>query len=336
MQTNTINQVLQSNAAITAIGTYVPQRILTNAELEQMVDTTDEWIIQRTGIRERRIAAEDQYTSDMIFAAIRNMIERYAVAIEDVDYILVATSTPDTMFPSMAARVQGEFNIKSCGAIDLQAACAGFTAAIQLGNSLLLSGIYRKILVVGADAISKITDYTDRTTCIIFGDGAGAVLMESTTDNTGHILASYSHTEGNLGHHVYCSNLAPTLNQHALRQDGLLVQNGREVYRWAVSRVSVGIQQLLTQSGYSTKQIDWFIPHSANERIIDALCERTGFTEEQTLSSIRYYGNTSAASIPLAIDLACQAGKLKAGQLLLLHGFGGGLTQAGLIMRWTL
>ncbi|WP_161601305.1 ketoacyl-ACP synthase III [Paenibacillus luteus] len=327
---------MQSNAVITAIGTYVPERILSNSDLEELVDTNDEWIVQRTGIKERHIALNEQFTSDLCFAAVQNMIDRYEVTVADVDYIIVATSTPDSVFPSVASQVQAHFGILSTGAADIQAACAGFAAAIQLANGLLLSGVHRKILVIGAETLSKITDYTDRTTCILFGDGAGAFLMEASSEGTGDIAAVYSKTDGSRGHLLYRSSLASAISGHPIQMNGLIVQNGREVYRWAVSHVAEGVQQLMENSGLLPEQIDWFIPHSANMRIIESLCERTGFTLEQTLSSIQQYGNTSAASIPLAIDEAVRAGRVTPGQLLLLYGFGGGLTQAGVILRWSL
>lgn len=330
------NKVFLSNAVITAIGSYTPVRKLLNSDLEKLVDTSDEWIIQRTGIHERRIAAEDEFTSDLSCQAVRNMTDRYNVQLQDVDYIIVATSTPDTIFPSVASRIQAHFGIISCGTIDIQAACAGFVAAIQLANGLLLSGAYRKILIVGAETLSKITDYTDRTTCILFGDGAGAMLLETSSNAAGDLLATYSNTEGQLGHHIYRSSLSQTIGEHPVIPNGKLVQNGKEVYRWAISQVAAGINELLSNDKFTASTIDWFVPHSANARIIQALCERTGFTEEQTLSSIRYYGNTSAASIPLAIDEACRSGRLSEGQTMLLYGFGGGLTQAGVILRWSL
>lgn len=336
METSYVKPVIKSNSVITAIGSYVPERRITNEYLETLVETSDEWIVQRTGIRERRAAGERQFTSDLIAGAIDNMVERYGSNLRDVDYIIVATSTPDTIFPSNSARIQARYNIGSCGAIDLQAACAGFTAALQLGNSLLLTGMHRKILIVGADALTKITDYTDRTTCILFGDGAGAVLMEATKDGEGCLLAAYSDTDGSGGHHVYLSNLSETIGEYPIVNHGKLVQNGKEVYRWAVSQVSAGVKNLLELGGLKANDIDWFVPHNANQRIIDALCERIGFREEQALSSIRYYGNTSAASIPLALDDAVKDGRVKAGDTLLLHGFGGGLTQAGVILRWTI
>lgn len=327
---------LASNSAITAIGSYVPQRKLTNADLEKMVDTSDEWIRQRTGILERRIARPDEGVGDLIFGAIDDMVERYGTTLEDVDYILVATSTPETIFPSMSARVQDRYGIVSCGSADLQAACAGFAVALQMGNGLLLSGLYRKVLIVGADALSKITDYTDRTSCILFGDGAGAVMLEVSGDGSGQMLAAHSHTDGQGGHHLYLSHLSSTLNGEPLQTSGKIVQNGREVYRWAVGQVTRGIETLLQKSGLAPREIDWFIPHSANQRIIDAMCERTGFAPEQVLSGIARYGNTSAASIPLALSEAVRNGRVKPDDLLLLYGFGGGLTQAGLVLRWSI
>lgn len=330
------HSAIYSNAIVTAIGTYIPDRILTNADLEKLVDTNDEWIVQRTGIQERHIAANDEFTSHLCFAAVHNMIERYGVTITDVDYIIVATSTPDAVFPSVASQVQAHFGIVSSGAADIQAACAGFASAIQLANGLLLSGAQRKVLVIGAETLSKITDYSDRTTCILFGDGAGAFLIEASDDGHGDILSTYAKTDGARGHLLYRSSLAPVIGKHDIHTNGFIVQNGREVYRWAVSHVADGISQLLARSKLSAADIDWFIPHSANMRIIEALCERTGFSLDQTLSSIKQFGNTSAASIPLAIDEAVKAGMLKPGQLMLLFGFGGGLTQAGVVLRWSL
>ncbi|KQO17986.1 ketoacyl-ACP synthase III [Paenibacillus sp. Leaf72] len=346
----TISTLLQSHAAVTAIGTYVPDRILSNSDLEKLVDTSDEWIFQRTGIRERRIAQEQQYASDLAIEAVRDLIHRYNKTVHDVDYIIVATSTPDAFVPSVASRVQASFGMKGCGNADLQAACAGFTSALQMANGLLLSKLCRKILIIGTETLSRATDYTDRTTCILFGDGAGAMLVEtlemgadlssaSTAGSTlpaGDILASNASTDGEQGHHVYRSSLAPHIGSFELSQNNMLVQNGREVYRWALSRVAAGVQELLDGSGHTAQTIDWFVPHNANQRIIDALCERIGFEEQQALSSIEHYGNTSAASIPLALDAAVKDGRVKPGHLLLLYGFGGGLTQSGVIMRWSI
>ncbi|MBP3961968.1 ketoacyl-ACP synthase III [Paenibacillus lignilyticus] len=325
---------LRSLASITAFGAYVPERVLTNHDLEQMVETTDEWIFQRTGIKERRIAADDQFCSDLCFGAVRDLQLRYGVVLEDVDYILVATTTPDTFFPSMAARVQAEFGIASCGAADIQAACAGFVSALQLANGLLLSGAYHKILVIGAETLSKATDYSDRSTCILFGDGAGAMLIERSED--GAFLASYNNTKGNDGQHLYRSSLASAIDGVPIQTNGMIVQNGREVYRWAVTTVPKGIQTLMEQNSLTLEDINWFVPHSANMRIVESVCERTGIPLEHTLTSMAQYGNTSAASIPLALDLAIKDDRIKTGDLVLLYGFGGGLTESALLLRWTL
>jgi 3-oxoacyl-[acyl-carrier-protein] synthase-3 len=323
-----------STATITAIGTYLPERVLSNADLEQMVDTNHEWIVQRTGIVERRIAAEDEYCSDMCFGAVRDLVSRYEVDLSDVDYILTATSSPDTVFPSMSARVQAEFGIPSCGAVDLQAACAGFVSGLQMANALILTGVHRKILVIGAETLSKITDYTDRTTCILFGDGAGAVLVEAAAE--GIFIDAYTDTQGAQGHQLYRSAISGSIGETAITTNGNIIQNGREVYKWAVTHVPLGVKALLDNCGLSSDDVDWFVPHSANLRMIESICERTGIPLERTLHSLVHCGNTSAASIPLAIDAAVKDGRLIKDQLLVLYGFGGGLTQAGLVVRWPL
>lgn len=323
-----------ARASITAIGSYVPERVLTNTHMEALVDTSHEWIVKRTGIVERRAAAADEYASDLSIAAVRDLIARYPVTLEDVDYILVATSTPDTIVPSVASRVQAAFHIKNCGVLDVQAACAGFVSALHTAAGLLASRICRKILVIGAETLTKVTDYTDRSTCILFGDGAAAVLVEAEQQDS--FLATYTATEGEGGHHVYCSHLSEHIGSQPIHSTGKLIQNGREVYKWAVTRVSEGIAKLLKQQELETGDIDWFIPHSANLRMIEAICERTGISMEQTLHSLVHYGNTSAASIPLALDLGIREGKVKKNDLLLLYGFGGGLTQAALLLRWAL
>ncbi|WP_148932878.1 ketoacyl-ACP synthase III [Paenibacillus methanolicus] len=319
---------------MTAFGSYVPERILTNADLEAMVDTNDEWIVQRTGIRERRIAADDQFCSDLCFAAVRDMQARYGTELSDVDFILVATTTPDTFFPSMSARVQAEFGIAACGTADIQAACAGFVSALQLANGLLLTGVHRKILVIGAETLSKATDYEDRSTCILFGDGAGAALLERSDE--GALLGSYVSTSGDRNANLYRSSLSASIDGKPIATNGKIVQNGREVYKWAVTNVPKGVSALLERYGYTPSDLDWFVPHSANMRIIESVCERTGIPVERTLASLETRGNTSAASIPLALDMAMKDGRLKNGDLVLLYGFGGGLTEAALLLRWTL
>jgi len=322
----------QSKSKITAIGTYVPDRVLTNADLEKMVDTSDEWIVQRTGMRERRIAAEDQFVSDLAIKAVEDMVNRYGVTVKDADMILVATSTPEYSFPSTASRVQSKLGIVSTGALDVNAACAGFVYALQMADGLISGGAYNKILVIGAETLSKITDYTDRTTCVLFGDGAGAVLLEADESRPG-ILASTSGTFGEGGIHLYKTALSEKMDGEELKS-GCLVQNGREIYKWAVRNIPDGVRELLNKGGMSPEDIDWFVPHSANLRMIEAICERGPIPLDRTLTSVEYRGNTSAASIPLALQLAVDEGRLKAGDNLLLYGFGGGMTYAGSIIRW--
>ncbi|WP_339239475.1 ketoacyl-ACP synthase III [Paenibacillus sp. FSL R5-0517] len=324
----------QSKATITAMGAYVPDRILTNADLEKLVETSDEWIVQRTGMRERRIAAEDQYVSDLATKAVEDMITRYGVSVEDVDMILVATSTPEYAFPSTASRVQANLKIHHTGVLDLNAACAGFSYGLQLADSLVTSGMYRKVLVIGAETLSKITDYTDRTTCVLFGDGAGAFLVERAAHDEGDFMAAISGTHGEGGIHLYKSGLSSEMDGVPLQGEGCLVQNGREVYKWAVRTIPEQLDKLIAKAELRPEQIDWFVPHSANMRMIEAVCERGPVPLERTLTSVEYRGNTSAASIPLALQLAVDEGKLKEGQTVALFGFGGGLTYAGLVLKW--
>ena len=322
-----------SQARITAIGSYVPAKVLTNADFEQMVDTNDEWIVQRTGIRERRISEPNEYTSHLCIGAVQNLIDRYPTTLEDVDLILVATHTPDLPFPSVACQLQAHFRIPAAGAVDLNATCAGFTYGLHMANGLISAGLHRKVLVVGADNLSKITDYTDRSSCILFGDGAGAVLVERDEEQPA-FLAHHMGSDGTGGIHLYRTGIAAELDNIPLAGEGKLIQNGREVYKFAVSTVPKGVNALLTKSGLKTEDIDWFIPHSANLRIIESICERCGIPFEKSLYSLVEYGNTSAASIPLALDLGVKNGKVKPGDTLLLYGFGGGLVHAGLIVRW--
>ncbi|NQX69328.1 ketoacyl-ACP synthase III [Paenibacillus alba] len=327
----TISTPLQ--ARISAIGSYVPSRILSNADLQTMVDTNDEWIVQRTGIRERRLAADDEFTSHLCIAAVQNMLTRYPASLDQVELIIVATHTPDLPSTPVACQIQAHFGLPETGAYDLNATCAGFAYALHTASALVAAGVHRKILIVGGDALSKITDYTDRSTCILFGDGAGAVVVEREADQPA-FLAHHLGSDGSGGKHVYRTGLSTQWLGTPLTGDGKLVQNGREVYKFAVTTVPQGIQKLLEKSGLPQTAIDWFIPHSANLRIIESICEKSGIALEKALYSLEYYGNTSAASIPLALDLGITEGKVKAGDTLLLYGFGGGLTHAGLIVRW--
>lgn len=323
-----------STARISAIGTYVPEQIITNDQLEQMVETNDEWIVQRTGIRERRQSAPEQFTSDLCIQAVKNLMAHYEGTLEDVDLIIVATTTSDYAFPSVACRIQEAFDIPDCGAFDLNATCAGFTYGLHLANGLITSGLHRKILVVAGETLTKVTDYTDRTTCILFGDGAGAVIVEHDATRPG-FLSSVVGSDGSGGRHVYRTGLRDEMDGNPLEGNkGSIIQNGREVYKWAVRTVPAGINKLLEQANLTLESIDWFVPHSANLKMIASIGEKAGIAEQQILHSAEMLGNTSAASIPLALHLAKQDGRLRYGDTLLLYGFGGGLTHAGLIVKW--
>ncbi|MFP3919227.1 ketoacyl-ACP synthase III [Lysinibacillus telephonicus] len=319
-------------ARITAIGTYVPERRLTNFDLEQMVDTSNDWIIQRTGIHERRIARPDEFTSDLCVSAVNDLMQRYNKTVEDVDMIIVATSTPDFPFPSVSSIIQNRLNISQTGAIDLSAACAGFVYALHTANSLISSGLHKKILVIGADSLSKVTDYTDRSTCVLFGDGAGAVLVER-DELSNDFIGFHLGSDGSGAQHVYRSGLSKMVNGIELIDTQLLVQNGREVFRWVVRNVPDSIRQILKKTQTTLDQVDWFIPHSANLRMIEPICEKLNYPMEKTLYSLVNFGNTSAATIPLALDLGIREGKVKNGDQVLMYGFGSGLVHAGQLLK---
>ncbi|WP_212973671.1 ketoacyl-ACP synthase III [Bacillus sp. J14TS2] len=324
---------MQSKARITAIGTYVPSRILSNADLEKFVDTNNEWIIKRTGMKERHITEENEFTSDLCIKAVEKLIQDYNKSVEDVDLIIVSTSTADYAFPSVACQVQEHFKMKHTGAFDLNATCAGFSYALHVANGLVSSGLHKKVLVIGGETLSKVTDYTDRSSCVLFGDGAGAVLVESDEENPSFIT-SVLDTNGEGGIHLYRSGLSKQMNGNELLGDGNMVQNGREVYRWATRTVPNGVQTLLERANMGTEDIDWFVPHSANLRMIESICEKSNISMDNTLYSVENMGNTSSASIPLALDLGIKEGKLHYGDTVILYGFGGGLTYTGLIVNW--
>ncbi|WP_102691895.1 ketoacyl-ACP synthase III [Rummeliibacillus pycnus] len=324
-----------SKARITAIGSYVPKKRLTNFDLEKMVETNYGWIVQRTGITERRIANEDEFTSDISYKAVKDMMERYDKTLDDVDMIIVCTLTPDFKTPSVASCVQEKLGIRNTGAMDLNVACAGFTYGLHVANGLITSGLNKKILVIGAETLSKVTDYTDRSTCILFEDGGGAVLVEYDEQNPSFISANLG-SEGEGGKNLYCTNLSTRMNGNDLAGNGNIVQNGREVYKWAVKTVPKGMKSVLEKALIDIKEVAWFVPHSANLKMINSICEKSDFSKEHTLYSLVEYGNTSSASIPLSLAKAVSEGKIKNGDKLLLYGFGGGLAHAGLLINWSL
>jgi len=323
---------MHTQAKITALGTYVPERVVDNHYFESIIDTNDEWIVSRTGIRTRHFAAENEYTSHLCIGAAKNLVEENNVMIDDVDFIIVATVTPDQTMPSIASQLQDKLGITNTGAIDISAACAGFAYGIVLAKGLIAAGTHRKVLVFGAETLTKFTNWEDRTSCILFGDGAGCVLVEAAPK--GNILSVVTGSNGDGGKDLYMSNMRKQVNGVDIITDNKIHQNGRAVFKWAVNTVAEQMKVLTERSKLDINDIDWFIPHSANMRIIEALCNQTGFPIEKTLESISTCGNTSSASIPLALHRGLREGKVKKGDKIMMIGFGGGLVYAGVVMEW--
>lgn len=321
-----------TNARLTAIGIAVPKKRIDNQYFESLIETTDEWIVSRTGIRTRYHTEADEFTSDLCVRAVQDLATKYNVSLDDVDMILVATTSPDQPMPSMACRVQYRLNLSRAGALDIYAACAGFSYGVVMAKGLIAGGMHRKILVIGAETLSKVTDFTDRSSCFLFGDGAGAVLIEAS--EVGNIGACVTGASGEGGPDLYISGFAKTIDGHELKMNRCIVQNGRKVFKWAVNKMSEQMRALAQKNGLTLDQIDWFVPHSANLRIIEAISNDTGFPIEKTLESIINYGNTSSASIPLALYNGIQSGKVKRGDRVMLLGFGGGLAYAGTVVTW--
>lgn len=321
-----------THAKITAVGSYKPSKVLTNEDMEQLVETSDDWIISRTGIKERRIAADDEFTSDLCYEAIKNLEKKYNKDISDVDLIIVSTLTPDYRAPSVASYVQGRLGLENAAAIDVNAACAGFVYGINMANAYISSGMYNKIIVVAGEVLSKITDYSDRNTCVLFGDGASAFLIEN--DEESSFITSTSGSEGKLAESLYCTDVSKTMFGKDLEQIGFVNQNGKEVYKWAIKMVPREIEKVAEKANVELKDVDWFVPHSANLKMIQNICKRSEYPFEQTLHSLVYYGNTSSATIPLAIDDAVDRGDIKKGETILLFGFGGGLTYSSSLIKW--
>ncbi|AQX86845.1 ketoacyl-ACP synthase III [Elizabethkingia sp. HX WHF] len=318
-------------ATIESIGIYIPENKITNQYFEEIIETSDEWITSRTGIKTRYFSKENEYTSDLCIKAIENLEKEYKKGLTDIDFIIIATSTPDQQFPSVASKIQDRFNIPQAGCVDISAGCAGFVYGIIMAQGLIASGSYKKILVAGAETLSKICDFTDRTTCILFGDGAGAVIVEASEQK--QLFSSTTITDGSYGKELYKSEGHASINGENVVNDGKIHQNGRTVFKWAVSTLPVEILRLLEKNKLSLQDITWMIPHSANIRILENVCEELGFPKEKCLQSVTDYGNTSAASIPIAWYNGIKDRKLQPGDLIVLAGFGSGLTFSGICLR---
>jgi 3-oxoacyl-[acyl-carrier-protein] synthase-3 len=324
--------VLRTTLRIAGLATYVPDHRITNEELSVIVDTDDQWIQRRTGIRERRKARPDEFTSDLCLGAVDALLAG-GTSLADVDYIIAATISPDYQFPSVSAIVQNKLGLRNVGAIDISAACAGFVYALDLADALISTGRARNVLVLAGETLTKITDYTDRSMCILFGDGAGAALVTPDDGSGSGILARRVNSDGAAGKHLFMTALKKEI-AGMIEPEHLMRQNGRAVYEWVVTNVTAGINALLANAQLGPGEIDWFIPHSANMRMIEAVRERCRIPAERTLTSMRWFGNTSTASIPLALAPAIADGRIKRGDRVLLYGFGGGLVEAGLLLRW--
>ena len=320
-------------SVIRGVGAYLPKRVLTNDDLSKIVDTSDEWIRERTGIRSRHIAMEGELTSDLGTAAARQALVRAGVDPVEIDLVICATATPDRTFPATAVRIQSALGITKGAAFDIQAVCSGFVYALATADTFLKTGQFKRALVIGAETFSRILDWSDRTTCVLFGDGAGAVVLEAqpqhgTREDRG-ILASRLCSDGRFEELLYGDG-----GPGSTKTTGHLRMNGREVFRHAVQKISGVIEETLVMTGYTADEIDLFIPHQANLRILDGIAKKLGVSPEKIIVTVGEHGNTSAASIPLALNQAFEQHKLKEGSLVLMEAMGGGLTWGAVLARW--
>lgn len=320
-------------SVVIGCGHYLPERILTNSDIEKIVDTTDDWIIERTGIQSRHIAAEGETTSMLATHAAERAIENAGCLATDIDLIVLATATPDYTFPSTATQVQAALGIHGGAAFDVQAVCSGFVYALTVADKFLISGSHKRALVIGAETFSRILDWTDRTTCVLFGDGAGAVVLEAqpgkgTLEDRG-VLNTVLRSDGRHRDKLYVDGGPSTTGT-----SGHLRMEGREVFRHAVTCLAEVIEETFAQTGVSAQDIQWFVPHQANRRIIDATARKLNIDPAHVVVTVEKHGNTSAASIPLALSTACQDGRIKRGDLVLLEAMGGGFTWGAALVRW--
>ncbi|HLH48212.1 MAG TPA: beta-ketoacyl-ACP synthase III [Roseiarcus sp.] len=320
-------------SVVRGTGSYLPARIMSNAELSTMVETSDEWIQQRSGIRERHIAAEGETTSILATRAAEAALANAGLTGADIDLVIVATSTPDYTFPAAATQVQANLGMHHGVAFDLQAVCSGFVFAVATADKFLTSGSHRRALVIGAETFSRILDWKDRTTCVLFGDGAGAIVLEAQESDgrlgSPGVITSQLRSDGAHRAKLYVDG-GPSSTQTI----GHLRMEGREVFRHAVGMVTDVIKAAFAAADVTAADIDWFVPHQANRRIIDASAEKLGIAPEKVVKTVDQHGNTSAASIPLALDMACRDGRIKKGDLVMIEAMGGGFTWGAALIRW--
>ncbi len=321
-----------SYARITGTGSYLPQHILTNQDLEKIVETSDEWIRDRTGIRERHIAADDEFTVDLAEQAARNAIEAAGVAVEDIDLIIVATTTPDRVFPSTACLLQQRLDIHGCAAFDVQAVCTGFVYGLGIADQFFKSGTSKCALVIGAETLSRIIDWKDRGTCVLFGDGAGAVVLQS-SDEPG-ILSSHLHADGSYESLLTVPYGVSTGARQLIDGGGGITMKGNEVFRMAVNTLGRIVDETLEYNNMEKSDIDWLVPHQANIRIINATARKLRMSLDHVVITVDKHGNTSAASVPLALDTAVRDGRIQRGETVMLEAFGGGFTWGSVLLKY--
>ncbi len=327
----------QMRAKISALGTYVPPRLLTNADLEKMVDTNDKWIVERTGIHQRHIVDKGVAASDLAVEAARRCLAERGVQPSEVEAIIVATVTPDMLFPSTACLVQDKLGAHGAWGFDLSAACCGFVYALQVGAKLIESGAHKKVLVIGSDVMSSIIDYTDRATCIIFGDGAGAVLLEPAEEGEVGLIDYLHEIDGSGAASLYMpggGSLHPPTAETVAKKMHYVHQDGQAVYKFAVRKMSEATEKLLERNGVKGSDLGCFIPHQANKRIILSTAERLGLPPERVIINIDRFGNTTAGTIPLAMQTAREENRLRKGDLVLLASVGAGYTVGSCLLRW--
>jgi 3-oxoacyl-[acyl-carrier-protein] synthase-3 len=324
-------------AKISALGTYVPPRILSNADLEKMVETSNDWILERTGIRERHLADKGVATSDLATEAAKKALAERGLQPTDIEAIIVATVTPDMFFPATSCLVQHKLGAKGAWGFDLSAACSAFLYALQTGSQYISGGMHKRVMVIGSDVMSSIIDYTDRSTCVIFGDGAGAVILEPAEDDSVGLIDYIHEIDGSGACSLYMpggGSLNPSTHETVDRKMHYVHQDGQAVFKFAVRKQTELCEKLLERNGLKGTDIDAFIPHQANRRIIMATADRLGLRPENIIVNIDRYGNTTAGTIPLAMDTARQEGKLKKGSLVLLASVGAGFTVGATLLRW--
>jgi 3-oxoacyl-[acyl-carrier-protein] synthase-3 len=335
-----LNETVRSprkRVKISALGTYVPPRLLTNADLEKLVDTNNEWILSRVGIRERHIVEKGVATSDLAVEAAKKALAQRGLNASDIDVIIVGTVTPDMLFPSTACLVQNKLGATGAWGFDLSAACSAFVYGVQTGAQFIAAGSHKRVMVIGADVMSSIIDYTDRATCVIFGDGAGAVILEEAEDDSVGLIDFMHEVDGSGGCFLYMpggGSLNPSTRETVDKKMHFVHQDGQQVFKFAVRKQTELCGKLLERNGLKGSDIDAFIPHQANLRIINATAERLGVRPESVIINIQRYGNTTAGTIPLAMSTAIEEGKLKKGSLVLMASVGAGFTVGAALMRW--